>query len=132
MKLFAVRHRETHEAVGIFWSNSSEDLWWDIDAVTDPGICEVRVIKTPFAVVWEGSTNTKFGEGISEEDEDKDRMSGVSFCERGLEVFFDTISPWKRVPCFDEPGGGYETLKRLAEQRLTKKREAAVEESDHG
>jgi hypothetical protein len=64
MKLYAVRIVDDKQPVGFFWSRDRATLALMIDAVTDPGACEFREIRSEAFIVWDGSET--WGMGIAE------------------------------------------------------------------
>ena len=75
MRLYMVRLIRNKEAVGLFWSRGSEDLWSEVDEVTDPFVCEWAAVTTPCAVVW--PTQTSITMGIDRDNDDENCMEGA-------------------------------------------------------
>tara|TARA_R110000868_G_scaffold402329_1_gene678562 strand:- start:554 stop:871 length:318 start_codon:yes stop_codon:yes gene_type:complete len=59
MSAYGVRLSEDHQAVGIFWAESLNDLFWAIDECCDPNECEIKKLKAG-GIMWEGKVSMKF------------------------------------------------------------------------
>jgi hypothetical protein len=107
LNLFAIRGVEKQEAVGLFWAPDLETLWWMVDTVTDPDVCEYCVIDAPAAINWPGDAPAI---GVALEDlEDVDSnhealARGVSFAYAIEDVLFgEIIKGWIRMPSAPDP-----------------------------
>jgi hypothetical protein len=117
MRLFAVRLIEDKQAVGFFWAPDLISLWWMIDSVCDPGLCEYHPIDDRAAITWQGKVNATLGTG-----NDVDRKTGElpALDELRRELTFDfaledyvtreIVAEWKKVPFADESGSGSDDL----------------------
>jgi hypothetical protein len=113
MRLFAVRLIENKQAVGFFWAPDLTSLWWMIDSVCDPGLCEYHPIDDRAAITWQGEVNATLGAG---NDVDTKTGEQPALDELRREVSFDFAledyvtreipAEWKKVPAADEPDSG--------------------------
>lgn len=53
MTVVLVRHIETKQAIGIFWTNCMANLWDTIDEEMNPAICEFKIL-TSGGIIFDG------------------------------------------------------------------------------
>jgi hypothetical protein len=117
MRLFAVRLIEDKQAVGFFWAPDLTTLWWMIDSVCDPGLCEYHQIDGCAAITWQGGVKATLGAGNGPDDETGE-MPALNELRRELTFDFaledyvarEITAEWKKVPFADEPGSGSRDL----------------------
>jgi hypothetical protein len=108
LNLFAIRGVEKKEAVGLFWAPNLETLWWMVDAVTDPEVCEYFVIDAPAAITWPGDAPAIGVEREEEEDEDEDEISQTLSCGASFEfaladvLYAEIKEGWIQMPSAPE------------------------------
>lgn len=140
MKLYAVRMLEEHQAVGLYWCRSAEELNFLVDEMLNSWECEYKIINKPCAFVWPFTTHVNMGDAVHFVDIDED--GGQSIEEHldkvtgdmrfgSFELFHDddplhdlfgrvTVGGWT---AFDREA--YDTMKALeAEQQTTTEKEA--------
>ncbi|QIB32665.1 hypothetical protein [Ancylobacter pratisalsi] len=118
MKLYAVRLMDTCEAVGVFWAPDVDELWVMVDAAADPGQCEFCLLKGIAAILWEGRTEARFGKAAPDDEEGLSSILEDATLEWSLgDMVWDEGARWKRLPLFDEPGGGFDIIKRERKDR---------------
>jgi hypothetical protein len=113
MRLFAVRLSEGKQAVGFFWAPDLTSLWWMIDSVCDPGLCEYHQIDDRAAITWQGEINATLGAG-NKVDPKTGELPALDELRRELTFDFaledyvtrEIVAEWKKVPFADEPGSG--------------------------
>ncbi len=123
MKLFAVRQRDSHQAIGFFWSHDLLELWEMVDPFIDPGLCEYKRVREGAAFVWPFATNFKLGDAPDfegDEEDEADRKAGeyhaAAFADLradyGFEEFVHHTIPkgWRKLPWATEPGGDIHEL----------------------
>jgi hypothetical protein len=104
LNLFAIRGVEKKEAVGLFWAPDLETLWWMVDEVTDPEVCEYCVVDAPAAITWPGDAPA-IGVGREDvEDEISEALScGASFEFALADVLYgEIIKGWIQMPSAPE------------------------------
>ncbi len=117
VRLFAVRTFEGHEITGLFLAHNLEELWWQVDSVTDPCDCEYTPIDNSGWISWPNSGAKVVGEKQPDIDDDgNDASDGFfdgtqldwegSFHDALFPYAFDREKKWKRLPYADQPGGG--------------------------
>jgi hypothetical protein len=134
MRLFAVRLLEDKQAVGFFWAANSSSLWWMIDSVCDPGLCEYHRISERAAIMWDGKVTATLGAGSNLTDEDEasgessaldELRAKMDFSYAFEDFLYGTVEEWTKVPYADEPGGGIHELIQGEEDTARKKRRKA-------
>jgi hypothetical protein len=107
VKLFAVRGIGDNEAVGFFWVNDMQELWFMIDEITDPGTCEFCEVNEPAAVTWAGDAPAMGIQRKDVEDEinDRDAFAREASFDYALgdALYGEIIKGWIKVP--DAAGG---------------------------
>lgn len=135
MRLFAVRLMEHQQAVGFFWAPDRVALWWMVDSVCDPGLCEFVRVRDRAALVWNGKTSLRFADRnlhADNEDDNGDRWErkhrrhkGEMSFEYALEdfIFGFKTGDWEKLPYADEPEGGIaDILAEVANDKRSKTR----------
>jgi hypothetical protein len=127
MKLFAVRLIEDKQAVGFFWAPDLTSLWWMIDSICDPGLCEYHQIDDRAAITWQGGVKATLGAGNGLDDKTGELPA---LDELRREVTFDfaledyvtreIVAEWKKVPFADEPGSGRDDLSVTGDKAPTR------------
>jgi hypothetical protein len=113
MTLFAVRLIENKQAVGFFWAADLAALWWMIDSVCDPGLCEYHEINDRAAITWQDGVEATLGAG-NDLDGETGEMPALDELRRELTFDFaledyvtrKITAEWRKIPFADEPGSG--------------------------
>ncbi len=127
MRLFAVRLIEGKQAVGFFWASDLISLWWMIDSVCDPGLCEYHQIDDRAAITWQDGVKATLGAG-NDLDDETGEMPALDELRRELTFDFaledyvtrKITAEWKKVPFADEPGSGSGDLSATADKGSTR------------
>jgi hypothetical protein len=116
MRLFAVRLIEDKQAVGFFWAADLTTLWWMIDSICDPGLCEYHPIEDCAAITWQDGVKATLGAGNGPDETGE----SPALNELRRELTFDfaledyvareITAEWTKVPFADEPGSGSSKL----------------------
>lgn len=108
MKLYLVRLIENQEAVGLFWSNGGDELWWEVDQVTAPGDCEWTAIKRSAAVIWPDGGADRVA--VDRDDDESFNMDGAE-ADAHLSEYVDGWRPLKWTAFNPAPPEFREALK---------------------
>ena len=79
MKLYAVRQREDHLAIGIYSAATVSDLAWLVDQHANPDDCEYRSVTANTGIYFEGEFRIGHHEKLDEEDGDKRQREMSNF-----------------------------------------------------
>ena len=123
MRLFAVRLIKDKQAVGFFWAPDPITLWWMINSVCDPGLCEYHRINDRAAIIWDGKVKATLGAGNDFDDQTRE-VSALSELRREMTFEYaledyvtgEVNSEWRKVPFATEPGGGIHDLFAMKER----------------
>lgn len=123
MNVYLVRNFETKSLLGLYWANNSKDLWWEIDAVTDP--CRYE-----YTSLNQGSLHFSDEEPIPEQAPAGDVVTDdfqpaqipwgdATPSDQLWSAIHDSADhKWKKLPFADEPGGGtFEVIKEVQRKK---------------
>jgi hypothetical protein len=113
MKVYLIRNFRSKAIIGIYWSRSLNDLWWEVDGLADPSAYE-------YVTMPHGSLHFAGEEPIVEQVPDTDDEAVLDdFSPKPLPWNNATPSEnlwsalhnaetmkWSRFPYSDQPGGG--------------------------
>ena len=128
MRVYLVRHSANLSLLGLYWSKSVQDLWWEIDGVADPSSYEYAVLK-------HGSLHFAREEPLvpqapaTEDENELDEFNPPNIpwqqataSEYLWEALYNQATlRWKKLAYADQPGGGiFEVIEEasLAGKRL--------------
>jgi len=107
-QLYAVRMIENREAVGLFWC-ARRDLWWAVDEVTDPGVCEFVAVRGDASVQFPAR-----GADVFDPETSEDFVTSPVFSEALYDAFG---RKWRKLPYATEAGGGVHAMVEAVKRR---------------
>lgn len=117
MKIFLVRHAEEKTILGLFWTGTIKDLWWEVDGTTDPyhyEYAELHHGSLHFGDVEPSVAQAPDGDESDSFDPPRTPWDQATPSEHlWAALHRQSDERWTRFPAADHPGGGaFEAVKK--------------------